>query len=1281
MASETIATSPRVQSGSTVIFIDAGVEDPQRLKSHLAIDSPVYLLRPEIDGVDQITQTLAQYEDLQALYIVSHGEPGTLYLGNAKLDHSTLTRYTKQIGAWFPSLQHSSISIPRLSFYSCRVAATQAGRKFLKNLHQLTKATLYASSTPVGNSRRGGSWNLDVCIGESSEQAAPFESDFLANYAGVLGTGSDNKYRYYDSKELDGQGTVAFNDIRSSGTQLTIPRDQQAAVDLPFDFNFYGTDYSTADKIIIGENGGLAFVKSGTAQLRSNNANLPTTSPNVPSNAAFPFWDDLTGGQVHYQQVDNSLIIQWSNFSSEDIANSNLTFQAILRQGSHNIDFVYDQLSLANGATATIGLNGSNGSGLKYSFNQASLDGINSIRFITQPQIINNSLAIKEGENLLLSPAQFDTTDIDNSDPTQITYNITNLQHGQFRLNGIVSSRFTQQDINAGKVEFTHDGSEAAPSFSLEVDDGFNSSAQEAAEISFSRVNDRPILTNVNSSVVLQENALNTEAKVFDSNVTLTDVDSPNFDGGNLTVAYQQGGGAENHLSIRENGGSLRFNGSQVSFNGVVIGSVDVANNGRNGRNLVVNLTSGATLEAVEALIENLTYQNTSDTPHSSRTISITVNDGGGFGDRTSQNSVPATIKINVVAENDRPLNTLPPPQTVDEDNVLVFTESNQISVSDVDADNRELQVSLAAADGILSLNSGTEAITFSDADGTDGTLAFTGTIENINNALNGIAFTPTTNFNGETTITVATQDLGNSGAGGSLDAEDTLISVTVNAVNDAPVIDVPAQQEVDEDTPLVFGRAHNNRIEISDVDFDSTLNGQLFTDRVQVTLTVEQGTLTIGSTNNLLELTGNGTGRVSLQGTVADVNGAIEGITYRGNFNYSGSDTLTVTANDLGAGRGNLQQVVESTAIAIKPVNDAPVRINLPAAVNQTQVVFDPAAGQTISTILVEDPDSDNFTYSFNDDRFEVVDGQLRIKSEPVLTLQNETTLDLAITVTDDGTPTQSFTKNFTLKIKYDDNQLNWNLSTIGDLNNDGRADLMWRNEATGQNAVWYMNGITRMDNVSLMQARNSDWKIKGTGDFNDDGLEDLIWRNSATGINAVWYMNGTERIGSDSFYQVRNLNWDIVSVGDFNGDDKDDLLWRNSRTGLNSVWYMNNTRRIGSANLDPVKNTDWNIKGVGDFNGDGSEDLVWRNGSNGLNVVWHMNQTQRIGSANLNRVSNRDWDIAGVNDFNGDNNPDLMWRNAANGKNAVWYMNGTTQIGSAFLDSVPNTDWAAIA
>jgi hypothetical protein len=64
------------------------------------------------------------------------------------------------------------------------------------------------------------------------------------------------------------------------------------------------------------------------------------------------------------------------------------------------------------------------------------------------------------------------------------------------------------------------------------------------------------------------------------------------------------------------------------------------------------------------------------------------------------------------------------------------------------------------------------------------------------------------------------------------------------------------------------------------------------------VTLGVSHGTLTLGSTTGLT-VTGNGSGSVSLSGSIANLNAALASLVSRGVLNFSGGDTLSINASD----------------------------------------------------------------------------------------------------------------------------------------------------------------------------------------------------------------------------------------------------------------------------------------------------------------------------------------------------------------------------------------------
>jgi hypothetical protein len=100
-------------------------------------------------------------------------------------------------------------------------------------------------------------------------------------------------------------------------------------------------------------------------------------------------------------------------------------------------------------------------------------------------------------------------------------------------------------------------------------------------------------------------------------------------------------------------------------------------------------------------------------------------------------------------------------------------------------------------------------------------------------------------------------------------------------------------------------------------------------------------------------------------------------------------------------------------------------------------------------------------------------------------------------------------------------------------------------------------------------------------SGDFNGDGKPDLLWRHETTGDVGVWFMNGTTSIGGASMTRVADTAWKLVGTGDFNGDGKPDLLWRREKTGDVGVWFMNGTKSFGGASMTRVADTAWKLVG----------------------------------------------------------------------------------------------------
>lgn len=125
----------------------------------------------------------------------------------------------------------------------------------------------------------------------------------------------------------------------------------------------------------------------------------------------------------------------------------------------------------------------------------ASSFGVSSSLVNQAPLLLQNSIRINQGETLLITADQLSAIDLDTAN-SGLLFTVSNVSHAEFRLNGMATTQFTQQDIIDGRVELVHDNSKQAPGFTVSVSDGINSTLPVTAQIQFIRVNHAPVLVN-----------------------------------------------------------------------------------------------------------------------------------------------------------------------------------------------------------------------------------------------------------------------------------------------------------------------------------------------------------------------------------------------------------------------------------------------------------------------------------------------------------------------------------------------------------------------------------------------------------------------------------------------------------------------------------------------------------------------------------------------------------------------------------------------------------------
>ncbi len=437
--------------------------------------------------------------------------------------------------------------------------------------------------------------------------------------------------------------------------------------------------------------------------------------------------------------------------------------------------------------------------------------------------------------------------------------------------------------------------------------------------------NDAPVISNVNSSLFYTEGD---GAQLIDTSITVSDVDSAQITSATVTISAGYASG-EDSLAAPTCGA----NGLSCSFNSGVL-----------------TISGNASTAVYESVLEAVTYSNSSQDPSTAtRTLSYVVRDTSlafSVADTTSvfvsrANDAPvitegASTNVNMSEDGSpTPFSLTLNATDVDSSDTLTWSISSQASngiasasgtgtskvisytpeqdyngadafvvqVSDgTTTDTITVNVSLTAQNDapVITQGASTSVIMSEDGSPTPFSLILNATdVEGSSiswsissQASNGtasasgtgtskaISYTPAANYNGADAFVVQVSD-------GVL--TDTItVNVTVNAVNDAPVITEGASTNVamsEDSSPTPFSLTLN----ATDIDVGDTLTWSISA----------QGS------NGTASASGTGTSKV---------------IGYTPNANYNGSDSFTVQVSD-----GTTVDTI-LVSVTISAQNDAPV-------------------------------------------------------------------------------------------------------------------------------------------------------------------------------------------------------------------------------------------------------------------------------------------------------------------------------------------------------------------
>jgi VCBS repeat-containing protein len=433
-----------------------------------------------------------------------------------------------------------------------------------------------------------------------------------------------------------------------------------------------------------------------------------------------------------------------------------------------------------------------------------------------------------------------------------------------------------------------------ADSFTYEAADGVATSTPATVTITVTEVNQAPTVTapataSVDESATLVFSTANGNA------ITLTDASAA---------------GNSDSLTLAVSHGTLTL----ASITGLIFSG---APNGS------ARFTVTGTLASLNAALNGLVY---TPNPNYSGADSLSLSLKDSHDGLTGSASVSLAVKA-------LPSIAAPTSASLIENTSLAFSSTNGNAITLIDAaalgflDSLTLRVS----HGTLTLAS-TTGLIFAGAPNGSAGFTITGTLANLNAALNGLVYTPNPNYSGADSLSLSLKD-SHDGLTGSAS-----VSLAVKAL---PKITAPSSAWLNENASLTFSWADANPIALTDADATSRSTDSL-------TLRVSHGTLTLASTTGLIFAGApNGSAGFTITGTLANLNAALNGLVYTPNPNYSGADSLSLSLKDSHDGLTGSASV--ALTVNAPPSIAAPTSASL---IENTSLAFSSTNGNAITLI-----------------------------------------------------------------------------------------------------------------------------------------------------------------------------------------------------------------------------------------------------------------------------------------------------------------------------------------
>jgi hypothetical protein len=174
-----------------------------------------------------------------------------------------------------------------------------------------------------------------------------------------------------------------------------------------------------------------------------------------------------------------------------------------------------------------------------------------------------------------------------------------------------------------------------------------------------------------------------------------------------------------------------------------------------------------------------------------------------------------------------------------------------------------------------------------------------------------------------------------------------------------------------------------------------------------------------------------------------------------------------------------------------------------------------------------------------------------------------------------------------------------------IGDVNGDGLKDVVmttssYPNPENGYYFHVFLQNASGELDLPIKYWTNSSWSNRptsiGIGDLNNDGRNDVVVGNMASNIE-VFFQNASGALNPGiSFPTINSMS---VKVGDLNNDGLADVVGIGSSTNSVDIFFQNRNGSLNSPITNLLTPGGYSEVEVGDVNNDGLIDIVVMNGA----------------------------------------------------------------------------------